>query len=142
MPKNPTLIAIGLWHSTLEPTLPDPAWFVDEHWDEQEKQAVLQHLQNSYALPYPYAGKSWCRFACGEREMGNEDMTDGTYLWPSGLPHYILHHNVKLPQIVLQTMLSTPITRYNFAIDFSVDMEWWEIQKGWAKGKTTPTPIY
>lgn len=142
MPKNPTLIAIGLWHSDDEPDMPDPAWFVDEHWDEQEKQAVLQHLQNGYAIPYAYAGKSWCRFACGEKEMGNEDITDGRYLWPSGLPHYIIKHNLRLPQTVVQTMLSTPIARYNFVIDFSVDIEWWKTQKGWAKGKTTTNPIY
>lgn len=140
MPKNPTLIAIGLWHSHLEPDFPDPAWFVDEVWGEQEKQAIITRLKNSYALPYPYAGKSWCRFNCGETEMGNRDYSDGIYLFPEGLLHYIEQHNVKLPDVVIQKMLSNPIVKYNFESDFSVDIEWWETQEGWAKGSSFSSP--
>jgi len=128
--KNPILIAIGLWHSPLEPDLPRPAWFVDEGWDANEKQAIITRLKNSYPLPYPYAGKSWCRFNCGEAEMGNRDFSDGIYLFPEGLLHYIKHHTVKLPTIVVKKMLSTPIKHYNFESDFAVDIEWWKTQKG------------
>lgn len=128
MPKNPTLIAIGLWRSELEPYYPHPKQFIDESWDSEEKQAVITRLKNSYALPYPYVGKSWCRFNCGETEMGNRDYSDGIYLFPEGLVHYIEHHNVKLPNGVVQKMLSTPIEKYNFESDFSVDIEWWKTQ--------------
>jgi hypothetical protein len=128
LPKNPTLIAIGLWRSELEPYYPHPKQFIDESWDSEEKQDVITRLKNSYALPYPYAGKSWCRFNCGETEMGNRDYSDGIYLFPEGLVHYIEQHNVKLPNAVVQKMLSTPIEKYNFESDFSVDIEWWKTQ--------------
>ena len=140
MSENPTLTAIGLWHSHLEPELPDPAWFVDSAWNSDEKQAIITRLKNSYALPYPYAGKSWCRFNCGEIEMGNRDYSDGVYLFPEGLLHYIEQHGVKLPDVVIQKMLSTSIVKYNFESDFSVDIEWWQTQKGWAKGKSFLSP--
>lgn len=126
---NPTLIAIGLWHSELEPYYPHPQQFVDGGWDEQEKLAITNRLENGYALPYPYAGKSWCRFNCGETEMGNRDYSDGIYLFPEGLLHYIEKHNVKLPDTVIEKMLTNPITKYNFESDFSVDIEWWKTQK-------------
>lgn len=129
MPKNPTLIAIGLWQSDLEPHLPHPKQFVDETWGEQEKQAVISRLKSSYALPYPYAGKSWCRFNCGETEMGNRDFSDGIYLFPEGLVHYLEHHAVKLPKSTIETMLTNPIKKYNFESDFSVDIDWWATQK-------------
>lgn len=140
MPKNPTLIAIGLWHSHLEPELPDPTWFVDEGWDKEEKKVVISRLKNGYPLPYPYAGKSWCRFRCGEIEMGNRDYSDGVYLFPEGLVHYLEHHDVKLPDIIIQTMLSNPIKKYNFESDFTVDMDWWQKQRGWVKGKSFLSP--
>lgn len=124
---TPTLIAIGLWHSPQEPDMPHPSVLVDELWDEAEKQAVIEHLKAGYALPYPYAGKSWCRFNCGETEMGNRDFSDGYYLWPEGLLHYIQHHAVRLPNEVAQKMLSTPVVKYNFESSFSVDIEYWKI---------------
>jgi hypothetical protein len=133
--KTPTLIAIGLWHSHLEPDQPKPTDFVDEEWDKAEKQVVINRLKSGYALPYPYAGKSWCRFNCGETEMGNHDMSDGIFLWPEGLLHYILHHAVRLPANVVEQMTTKPLVYYNFEGSFSVDIDWWKTQKGFMKGK-------
>jgi hypothetical protein len=30
--------------------------------------------------------------------MGDSDLTDGTWLWPQGLVHYVAVHGVALPQ--------------------------------------------
>lgn len=129
MPKNPTLIAIGLWYSELEPYYPHPKGFIDKSWDKEIKQPIITRLKASYPLPYPYAGKSWCRFSCGETEMGNRDYSDGIYLFPEGLVHYLEQHNLKLPNEVVEKMLANPIAKYNFESDFSVDIEWWKTQK-------------
>lgn len=126
MSRNPTLIAIGLWYSDMEPEFPRPSRLVDENWDNAEKEKVIARLEEGYPLPYPYAGKSWCRFNCGETEMGNRDFSDGYFLWPEGLPHYLKNHNVRLPEVVVNKLLTTPVVKYNFESDFTVDLEWWK----------------
>ena len=37
-----------------------------------------------------------CRF-CNEFN-GTGELTDGTYVWPEGLAHYVTEHNVRLPE--------------------------------------------
>jgi len=47
-----------------------------------------------------YRGYSSCRFGCGidHSLMGANDLTDGKWVWPEGLSHYIRVHSVLLPQ--------------------------------------------
>ena len=51
-------------------------------------------------------GYSWCRFRCGipDRELGCSEMTDGVWIWPDGLAHYVEVHGVPLPEEVIETM--------------------------------------
>ena len=42
-----------------------------------------------------FCGSSDCR-CCG-RSNGHEDVSDGTFVWPSGLAHYVADHAVELP---------------------------------------------
>ena len=55
-----------------------------------------------------YHEASFCRFACGETAMGAEDLTDGTYVWPSGLVHYVEQHAVGLPEAFVAHALAHP----------------------------------
>jgi hypothetical protein len=87
--------AIGYWHSEEQPNMPDPALFIDENWDITEKQAVIDYLKKGERLA-DYRGWSWCRFGCAGA-YGTADMTDGTYVFPEGLVHYIEKHHVRLP---------------------------------------------
>ena len=45
-------------------------------------------------------GFSWCRFFCGasDREMGSKELTDGCWIWPEGLSHYVRAHGILLPE--------------------------------------------
>lgn len=36
-----------------------------------------------------------CR-VCGQ-VVGNLELSDGVYVWPEGLAHYVLSHSVRLP---------------------------------------------
>ena len=38
--------------------------------------------------------------------MGSTDQTDGEWVWPKGLAHYIEHHSVALPEEFIQTMIN------------------------------------
>jgi hypothetical protein len=43
-----------------------------------------------------YMGYSPCRF-CGDNN-GALELSDGTYVWPEGLRHYVTDHDVRLPE--------------------------------------------
>jgi hypothetical protein len=56
-------------------------------------------------------GYSYCRFQCAEaaarpRVMGCAALTDGVYVWPEGLAHYVETHGVRLPSSLLEHMRS------------------------------------
>jgi hypothetical protein len=50
-----------------------------------------------------YRGLSPCRI-CGQPN-GSAELTDGRYHWPSGLPHYLQDHGVRLPARVVKRLL-------------------------------------
>ncbi len=107
------MIKIGFWKSEQEPDLPDPNDFVDPDWDVQVRRMVVRYL-NSGKESAAYRGMSRCRFC--RRFNGNCDLTDGVYLWPDGLPHYLEAHQVRLPeefvQHVLDRMQAEPDTKF------------------------------
>ena len=39
---------------------------------------------------------SWCRFGCSLAN-GSAELTDGVFIWPEGLAHYVAEHSVALP---------------------------------------------
>ncbi|MFC1611737.1 hypothetical protein ACFL6C_12315 [Myxococcota bacterium] len=93
-------IKIGFWRGpegSKDAGLPDPRDFVDPGWDPQEKRLVVQYLKEGGEL-HAYLGYSWCRFDTSHRGMGCRDLTDGTYVWPEGLVHYLEVHDVKPPR--------------------------------------------
>jgi hypothetical protein len=100
---------IGYWQSTLEPHWPDPRDFVDTSWDESDRARVAQYLQRGGIEIWGQCGMSQCRF-CGASN-GSGERSDGVYLWPEGLAHYIRVHNVRLPAVVIEHILSSARSR-------------------------------
>jgi hypothetical protein len=101
---------IGFW---LDPSneatraLPDPRDWVDEDWDPVEREAVTRYLRAGDVHIW-VKGYSWCRFRCGieDWDMGSKTLTDGIYVWPEGLPHYLEVHHVKPPQEFIDHVLT------------------------------------
>ena len=65
------------------------------------RKALADYLDSGIRSKYTeYLGFSWCRFFCGipENLMGHSDLSDGTWVWPEGLSHYVREHNVLLPE--------------------------------------------
>lgn len=81
------------------PGYPDPRVLPPLDLPEGDKQRLADYLRNGRVVA-SYMGNSWCRFECGvfDWEMGCKDLSDGVWLWPEGLVHYIEVHNVSLPQ--------------------------------------------
>lgn len=91
------LEVLGWWFNDEAPgPLPRPQLLV-RPWDPEERTAVVDHLRAGKVLVH-YPEPSFCRFACGEAEMGSADLTDGTFVWPEGLVHYVVEHGVTLPR--------------------------------------------
>lgn len=89
------LILIGYWQSEREPLLPDPHRLVDQSWDRDERDLVVGYLRGGLAVVH-MMGWSPCRM-CSWQQNGASELTDGTYLWPEGLAHYVADHGVRLP---------------------------------------------
>ncbi len=94
---------VGFWWSDDRPQLPHPRDLVDPVWRASEGERVLGYLEEAYCLPYFYLGYSWCRLGCPTTAgLGSEDHTDGTYLFPEGLSHYVRMHAVRPPSEFLE----------------------------------------
>lgn len=102
---------LGFWCSEEEPHWPAPQDFVDPSWDPTERDLVATYLERGTENSRQH-GMSWCRFTCGSREMGNRELTDGHYVWPEGLSHYVRHHAVRLPGPFVDHVRRRPFVRY------------------------------
>ena len=87
------LRSFGFWWSDREPELPHPSAYVDETWDAEERRQVVEYIREApvYLL---WKGWSWCRFGC-KGHFGTKDLTDGAWIFPEGLAHYVECHGVK-----------------------------------------------
>src|SRR5258708_2288104 len=101
-----TLRRVGFWKSDREPSLPEPRVLVDEAWDAAERERVVSYLESSFYVPVAQAGPSWCRFGCSPKpgDIGTQDLTDGTWVFPEGFVHYVRSHGVKPPVEFLEHM--------------------------------------
>jgi hypothetical protein len=101
---------IGFWwrsdfgHLKEYANLPKAQDHVDATWDADERSLVAAYLLDEQFENESYRGMSQCRF-CGCFN-GSRDYTDGTYLWPQGLAHYLIAHEVKPPQDFIDHVLA------------------------------------
>lgn len=117
-----SLRLIGYWRSEDEPHWPNPDEFVDGGWDERERDIVASHLRHGGHVMWVAAGLSPCRL-CGEPN-GCAELSDGVYLWPEGLAHYLEKHAVRLPQQFVDHVQATLDDREAVTIDRT----WWRKQ--------------
>ena len=100
------LSKVGYWRplqrrhldSAEDAALPDPREFVDTTWDSALRSRVAGYLKNGRIWAFGF-GYSYCRFQCGapDSTMGSNVLTDGIWVWPEGLWHYVEAHAVRLP---------------------------------------------
>ena len=116
----PPLNAVGFWRldNGIFSQCPEPPSLVREGWHSADLKLIVDYLKsghdasrtvgpNGEVLSTRYCGFSTCRFRCNEgRVNGTLDFTDGIWLWPEGLAHYIERHSVILPEEFVGTMRS------------------------------------
>lgn len=78
------------------------------------------------------AGHSTCRI-CGVPN-GSAELTNGVYVWPEGLGHYVREHSVRLPDVVISGIRNSVPPGRDTALLLEVleavpiDTEWWKTQ--------------
>ncbi|RRD04749.1 hypothetical protein EII34_09425 [Arachnia propionica] len=128
MVRPERLILIGYWDGPLaSPGWPTVEDFVDSNWDAEERELVADHLQTGMIVRR-YMGYSPCRF-CG-RNNGSLELTDGHFVWPEGLAHYVLEHDVRLPERFVRHVL-----------DMIDTLESAEHDEDWWRQVSSPTQI-
>jgi hypothetical protein len=112
---------IGYWHGEQCPQWPNVLDFVDAQWDEDDRHATWQYVLQGTVVRV-WMGWSYCRI-CGVQN-GDADLTDGIYLWPEGLAHYVQEHDVRLPDEFVRHARS----RLDALEATEVDTSWWQSQ--------------
>jgi hypothetical protein len=100
--ERSVLKAIGYW-TDIEPA--DGTWQVDPVailaalGPHPADPVLVSYLRNGHEFE-KWRGWSWCRFRCGagSEDMGHSDLTDGLWVWPEGLVHYVEVHALPLPE--------------------------------------------
>lgn len=114
---------IGYWQNPFTYDWPDVNDFVDPDWDPDERQLTIGYLRAG-AVARRFWGASTCRL-CGQ-ENGREELTDGEWLWPDGLVHYLEAHDVRLPA----EFVAHARERDGKVLEEEIDRSWWRAQRG------------
>ncbi len=90
--------AVGYWVSEEKLNFPHPEKFVGAYSSQALKERCLGIFAREMSISSD-GDISQCRFECGvsPHEIGSKCLTDGFWLWPEGLAHYVSAHDVVLP---------------------------------------------
>jgi hypothetical protein len=115
------LVRIGYWTDGPGFDWPDPTPLVDESISEAELALVADYLERGFVAA-ACLGKSTCRLCA--KSVGGRESTDGTFIWPEGLPHYVRVHKVRLPSRVIDH-----VNQWVAALEGAErDESWWKNQ--------------
>jgi hypothetical protein len=116
---------IGYWIRSLEdPDFIPPQELVGPLPDHQRR-ALADYLDRGRHFEQ-YRGTSWCRFGC-DHEMGSSELSDGLWVWPVDLGHYVRDHGVLLPNEFVRHALTSPAAGASeWSPDAVPDEEFWK----------------
>ncbi|MGC4118711.1 MAG: DUF4339 domain-containing protein [Myxococcales bacterium] len=107
----PQFRAVGYWRDQPSDGLPDPGPLC-RCWPFGSKDA--RALSAGFVVAQ-WRGCSWCRAVwwrrgpCADAKMGSADLSDGVFVWPEGLSHYVTVHRLRLPEWFLERVGSTTV---------------------------------
>lgn len=93
------LLLLGYWNEKKDfPQLYHPKYLIDCEWEKPNRAKIVEYLRNGIRI-HEELGYSHCRFknCLPNEEMGNAELTDGVWIWPEGLAHYVELHYIRLP---------------------------------------------
>ena len=131
---------IGRWRREGDADWPDPADLSDPSWDVDERSLVATYLEA--ARPSPdfmirtvpdgsFEIGERCQLCGGDEVITFDYLTDGTYVWPEGLAHYVKIHSVRLPSRVVDHILRQQPFDFDAAQTRTSD----QIRASWRQGQ-------
>lgn len=122
---------IGYWMESLQDeSLPPPQELVSDY-EPEVRERIAAYL-NDGAEYVQKIGFSRCRFSCGYVTVPAE-LTDGEWVWPRELGHYVIQHNIRMPDEFIFRVLSGVKPNYDARTAEAPeanDTSFWEI---WCK---------
>lgn len=116
---RPLLRRVGFWCSRREdlddpcnPGYPDPVQLVDPQWRAPIRDRLIAYLRDGQQVCL-YGGSSHCRFDGCEYSrggLGSTDLSDGAWIWPEGLCHYVQEHDVRIPDEMVDDIAARNFT--------------------------------
>jgi len=92
----------GVWRVEHgETDLPSVHEFIDPSWLPADKDQMIKYLTRSPVVVATVAGYSDCLLCSARSELGCWQ-SDGTWLWPADLEHYVGVHGVVLPSRLVE----------------------------------------
>jgi hypothetical protein len=85
---------LGYWKASLRDSYALPQHF-EASLPPAVRKSIVAYL-DSAPIVNQTRGHSYCRYGCGDN--GSAERTDGEWVWPTGLSHYVKVHNVALPR--------------------------------------------
>ena len=101
---DPSLRLIGYWKASLRDEYPFPQELLAEYAPGLGDR-IASYLEAGRDFT-SYLGYSWCRFGCTDCN-GTKELTDGVWVWPEGLAHYVRLHPIALPPDFVRHAIST-----------------------------------
>ena len=89
------MIEIGYWPTSINADRPHPDAFLDPDGSDEEREQVLNFLAEGTPLPWDGGPVEWCVYC--RSILVVDELTDGTYVWPTHPLHYVSEHYVRLP---------------------------------------------
>lgn len=92
----------GFWGSAGEQgKLPCVSKWVDVEWLPADRDQLINYLANCPVAVAAAAGQTPC-LICGKLLCSSVYQTDNSWLWPEDLLHYVVLHNVRLPDALAE----------------------------------------
>lgn len=125
---------IGHWKESLGDEYPLPQELEAEYAPDV-RDRLARYLESG-AVFGQCRGYSWCRCGC-PGPNGSAVLTDGAWVWPAGLAHYVRHHSVALPPDFVRdaTREHAPASATQPPQDEGADDSYWI---AWARAFRTP----
>lgn len=106
MNQREPLKAIGYWQEPEFPegeTLPHPQDLVNPFWRLDERAQIVAYLRAG-KVAAQWRGYAQCRLCPPGTALGSCDLTDGEWVWPQQLEHYVEKHSLFLPNEFIDSM--------------------------------------
>jgi len=94
---------VGYWGAGEMLALPRPQSLVRPGWHAEDRRRIFDYLRGGVVC-WASPGLACCRFAPCAKTLGSCELSDGEWVWPQGLEHYVGAHEVCLPEAFVETM--------------------------------------